>query len=167
MIALTTQAANILNLYLWAILKKNTTMLETDYSQSGQPGRIPIIPGGQDPDFNQYNKPYIVYGFSEDPVSVNGTIRGGTLVYAIYSTGTGINNSIMNIIISALSEDDTARRINKWSSTNAAFIGIRFTDARVVFGEGSGPLDQEGGREMATLTMRYEFVAKYTVDLNV
>lgn len=163
-VALSTQAANVLNLYLWAVLQKNTDMDVTDYG-----GKIPIIPGGQDPDMLQYNKPFVVYGFSEDPGSYNGATRSGTLVYAIYSTSTAEINKIMNIIISALSEDDTARRINKWSSaySGGALVGIRFTDARIAFGEGASPADQEGGREVATLTMRYSFVSKYVVDLNV
>lgn len=161
-VALGTQAANVLNLYLWEVLKLNTSMKVADYG-----GKIPIIPGGQDPDFNQYNKAYMVYGFSEDPSSYNGAIRGGTLVYAIYSTSVSEINTIMNVINAALSEDDTARRINKWSSSNPALVGIRFTDARIAFGEGASPADQEGGREVATLTMRYEYVANYVVNLNV
>lgn len=161
-VALGTQAANVLNLYLWEVLKLNTQMDAGDYG-----GKIPIIPGGQDPDMLQYNKPFMVYGFSEDPGSYNGAIRGGTLVYAIYSTSISEINAIMNIINAALAEDDSARRINKWSSNNPALVGIRFTDARIAFGEGASPADQEGGREVATLTMRYEYVANYTVNLNV
>jgi hypothetical protein len=163
-VALGTQAVNVLNLYLWEVLKLNTSMKVADYG-----GKIPIIPGGQDPDFNQYNKPYLVYGWSEDPSSYNGAIRGGTLVYAIYSTSTSEINAIMNVVIAALSEDDAARRINKWSSTYAggALVGITFTDARIAFGEGASPADQEGGREVATLTMRYEFKSYHSVNLNV
>ena len=163
-VSLKTQAANVLNLYLWAVLQKNTDMDVTDYG-----GKIPIIPGGQDPDMLQYNKPFIVYGWSEDPGSYSGANRSGTLVYAIYSQSTGEINQIMNIIIAALSEQDTARRINKWSSaySGGGLMGIRFTDARIAFGEGASPADQEGGREVATLTMRYDFVSTYPVDLNV
>lgn len=164
MITTATQAANVLNLYLWEVLKKNTSMTVADYG-----GKIPIIPGGQDPDFNQYNKPYMVYGFSEDPAGPNGAIRGGTLVYAIYSSSISEINRIMNIITTALAEDDTARRINKWSSLypGAALVGVTFTDAYIAFGEGASPADQEGGREVATLTMRYNFKSYYSVDLNV
>lgn len=162
MIAPTTQAANVLNLYLWEVLKKNTSMVTADYG-----GKIPIIPGGQDPDMNQYNKPYIVYGFSEDPAGPNGAVRGGTLVYAIYSSSISDINRIMNIVYTALAEDDTARRINKWSSLNPALVGLTFTNAYIAFGEGASPADQEGGREVATLTMRYNFKSYYSIDLNV
>jgi len=161
-VALTTQAVNVLNLYLWEVLKKNTTMVVADYG-----GKIPIIPGGQDPDMLQYNKPFIVYGYSEDPVSINGAIRGGTVVYVIYSSSINDINRIMNVIVAAMAEDDSARRINKWSSNNPALVGIRFTDARIAFGEGASSADQEGGREVATITVKYDFVAQYAVDLNV
>jgi hypothetical protein len=161
-VALTTQAANVLNLYLWEVLKKNTNMKAENYG-----GRIPIIPGGQDPDFNQYNKPYMVYAFTEDPSGPNGAVRGGTLVYAIYSSSVGDLNQIMNVITTALAENDAAANINKWSSKNAALVGITFTDAYIAFGEGPSPADQEGGREVATLTMRYSFKAYYNVNLDV
>jgi len=162
-VALGTQAANVLNLYLWEVLKKNTTMTTADYN-----GKIPIVPA-DDPDMQSTGKAYIVYGFSEDPAGPNGAIRGGTLVYAIYSSSVSEINKIMNIIITAMAEDDTARRINKWSSTytGGALIGISFTDARIAFGEGASPADQEGGREVATLTMKYEFKSYYTVNLSV
>lgn len=162
-VALSTTGANVLNLYIWELLKKNAGMTTADYG-----GKIPIVPA-DDPDMQATNKPYMVYGWSEDPAGPNGAVRGGTLVYAIYSSGISDINKIMNIIITALAEDDTARRINKWSSAYAggALIGIAFTDARIAFGEGASPADQEGGREVATLTMKYEFKSYYTVDLNV
>lgn len=153
----------MLNLYIWELLKKNTSMTTADYG-----GKIPIVPA-DDPDMQATGKAYLVYGWSEDPAGPNGAVRGGTLVYAIYSSSVSDINKIMNIIVTALAEDDTARRINKWSSnySGGALIGITFTDARIAFGEGASPADQEGGREVATLTMKYEFKAYYTVDLNV
>lgn len=163
MIALTTSAVNLLNLYAWEILKKNTDMDASDYG-----GKIPIIPGGGDPDLNAYDKPFIVYGAAEDPSSSNGTVRGGTLVYAVYSTSVGEINKIMNIICTAFEERDvSARRINAWTSKNPAFVGIRFTSTNVAFGEAASPADQEGGREVGTLTLRYSCVTNYVVDLNV
>lgn len=159
----------MLNLYIWELLKKNAGMKLIDYATNTNPaGKIPIVPA-DDPDMQSTGKPYMVYGWSEDPAGPNGAVRGGTLVYAIYSNSVSDINKIMNIIVTALAEDDTARRINKWSSTytGGALIGITFTDARIAFGEGASPADQEGGREVATLTMKYEFKAYYTVDLNV
>ncbi len=163
MIALTTSAVNLLNLYAWEVLKKNTDMDTGDYG-----GKIPIIPGGQDPDLNAFDKPFIVYGAAEDASSDNGTIRSGTLVYAIYSDSVGDINKIQNILVTAFEERDvSARRINTWTSKNSALIGVRFTTTNVAFSEAAGPADQEGGREVGTLTLRYSCVTNYVVDLNV
>ena len=163
MIALTTSAVNLINLYAWAVLQKNTDMDTGDYG-----GKIPIIPGGQDPDLNAFNKPFIVYGAAEDASSDNGTVRSGTVVYAIYSDSVSEINKIQNILVTTFEQRDVAaRRINAWTSKNSAFIGIRFTSVNIAFAESAGPADQEGGREVGTLTLRYSCVTNYAVDLNV
>lgn len=162
-ISLRVSAANIMNLYAWAVLDKNTDMDTADYN-----GKIPIIPGGSDPDFTNLNKPFLVYATSEDPSSSNGSTRGGTLVYAIHSSSVGEINTILNILVSIFEgQDEAARRVNAWSSKNPALIGIRFTTIGVAFGEGASALEQEGGREVGTLTLKYSFVANYDVDTEV
>lgn len=165
MIDLSTQAVHIINLYVWAALQNNTNppMLTSDYG-----GKIPIVPGGQDPDFNNIDKPYLVYGFSEDPSSYDGATRGGTVVYAIYSSSAIEINKIMNIIISTFEEDASVRRINAWSSkfeveSEFPLIGMRFTGVRISFGEGPGPLNDEGGRVNGTVSVKYDFVSNYQV----
>lgn len=168
MIDLSTKAVHVLNLYVWEALKNNTSMVVSDYG-----GKIPIIPGGQDPDFNNLDKPYLVYGFSEDPSSETGATGGGTVVYAIYSSSVADINKIINVITSNFEEMEAARRVNAWSSkfqftpidpfNPFPLIGMRFTDIRIAFGEGPSSADQEGGRENGTLTLKYDFVAKYSV----
>lgn len=159
-VQLTTQAANIINLYLWEALKANAVMDASKYSS-----KVPIIPGGQEPDFISLDAPFIVYGFSEDPSSTTGATRGGTLVYSIYNSGVAVINSIMNVIYEQLADQDSARRVNAWSSLNDALKGIRFTDARIVFGEGPGASDQEGGREVGTLTMKFDYISNYPIKI--
>jgi hypothetical protein len=150
---------NILNLYAWQVLKANTAMVESDYN-----GKIPIIPGGSDPDFTNVNKPYITYGAAEDPSSSDSAVRGGTLVYAIYSDSVGDINEISNILVTAFERrDEAARDVNLWSSSQPALIGVRFTTVYVAFAEGAGPADQEGGRETGTLTLRFSCVTNYKV----
>lgn len=163
MIDLSTQAVHVLNLFAWEALKNNTSMVASDYK-----GNVPIIPGGEEPDFNNIDKPYLVYGSSEDPSSNTGATRGGTVVYAIYSSSVIEINRIMNVLVSNIEEQDSARRVNAWSSKYQVgsafpFIGIRFTDIRVVFGEGPSSADMEGGRKHGTLTIKYDFVSTYQV----
>lgn len=157
-------AANLLTLYSWVVLKTNISGLdESDYG-----GKVPIVPGGGEPDLNAFNKPFMTFGFAEDPSSINGAIRGGTLVYAIYSDNTGDINEFLNILISAFErQDESARDVNIWTSKTPALIGIRFTDISVAFAEGAAPADQEGGRQVGTLTIKYSYVAKYNVTTRV
>jgi hypothetical protein len=155
-------AANLLNLYAWEVLKANTGMLVSQYD-----GKIPIVASGQEPDFNAFDRPYLVYGSAEDPSS-DGLTRGGTLVYAIYSKSVGDINEIQNILISAFErQDESARDVNDFTSRTPAYIGIRFTSTTVAFAEGAASADQEGGRQAGTLTIRYSYVSNYNVTTSV
>ncbi len=162
MTELSTMAPHVINSYAWAVLKANTSMTESDYG-----GRVPIIPSNQEPEFTQYNKPFIVYGFAEDPSNINLAQRSGTLVYAIYADTASTINKIYNILTEALGRfDKTAYDVNAWiskSANYANFAGISMRYVAVAFGEGPGPVEQEGGRQVATLTIKYSHVSTYTV----
>jgi len=157
---ISTLAPHVLNGYVWALLKANTSMLESQYG-----GKTPIIPSNQEPEFTAYNLPFLVYGFADDPSHENLAQRSGTLVYAIYATSQTDINKIYNIIAEDLGEYDiSAHRINAWTTvpTNYAnFSGCRFGSINVAFGEGPSPVDQEGGRQAANLTLRFNYVPTY------
>ena len=156
-------APHVLNAYVWALLKANTTMLESQYG-----GKTPIIPSNQEPEFTAYNLPFLVYGFAEDPSHENLAQRSGTLVYAIYATNQTDINKIYNILSEDLGDfDESAARVNAWTSKPAnytgKFDGCRFGHINVAFGEGPSPVDQEGGRQASNLTLRYSYVPTYTI----
>lgn len=156
-------APTLLCLYAWEVIRANTELEASDYG-----GKIPIVPGGQEPDFTGFNKPFLTFGASENPSSINGAIRGGTLVFAIYSNYDGDIHELTNILISAFErQDESARDINFWTSKTPAMIGVRFTDTSVAFAEAPGPVDQEGGRKAGTLTIKYSCITKYNVTTRV
>lgn len=157
----------LLNNYVWALLKKNTTMTEADYKDPDAPGgRVPIIPSGQEPVFNAINKAYLVYGYSEDTTADVHVNRSGSLSYAIWSTSIGEVNTLLNIIKGAMERhDETARAVNKYTSNIPTYLGIRFGDIYIGYHEGPSPEETEGGRHAGIITIRYQYCSDIDVIL--
>lgn len=154
----------ILNKYIWELLKANIGMTEMDYADpvDSPSGRTPIVPANQEPEFAALNKPFLVYGYSEDSTAVDYTCSYGSLSYAVWSTNIGEINNILNIIRAALERrDESAADINRWSSRVANYVGIRFGSTYIGYQEGPSPEDSEGGRQAGIITVRYEYFAEY------
>lgn len=152
-------AAYVLNSYVWQLLKYNTSMTEADYG-----GKVPIVPANMEPEFTAYNKPFLVYGFSEDTSADLFALRAGSLSYAVWSTSVGEINTLLNVIRSALERrDDTAREVNNYTSRIPTFAGIRFGSIHIGYLEGPSPEESEGGRQAGIITIRYDYFAEYAV----
>lgn len=152
-------AAYLINNYVWQLLKNNTDMKESDYS-----GKIPIIPSGQEPEFNAIDKPFLVYGYSEDMTPDLFALRAGAVSYAVWSTNVGEVNTIMATIKAALERhDESAREINAYTTTIPAYAGVRFDNTHIGYLEGPSPEDSEGGRHAGIITVRYQF----TMDIDI
>lgn len=154
-------APYVLNNYVWQMLKNNDLgMTEANYGN-----RVPIVPSGQEPDLTAFNKPFLVYGYSEDPTPDLHARRGGSLSYAVWSTNVGEINSILNTIRAAMErQDETAREVNAYTSQPNVFNvygRVSFRNIRVGFFEGPSPEESEGGRKAGVITLRYEYVADY------
>lgn len=151
----------ILNKYVWELLKMNTTMKEADYGN-----KVPIVPANQEPEFTSLDKPFIVYGYSEDGTGDLFAERDGSLSYAVWSTSVGEINTILNIVRAAMERhDESARAVNKWSSNTPSYLGIRFGDIYIGYLEGPSPEESEGGRQAGIITIRYKYFADYGVTL--
>ena len=155
-------APYVLNNYVWQVLKNNTAMVESDYGN-----RIPIVPSGQEPDLTAYNKPFLVYGYSEDSTPDLYANRGGSLSYAVWSTNVGEVNTILNTIRTAMErQDETAREVNNYTSQPNVYNvygRLSFRNIRVGYFEGPSPEETEGGRKAGVITLRYEYAADYKV----
>lgn len=152
-------AAYLLNNYVWQLLKNNTAMKESDYS-----GKIPIIPSGQEPEFTAIDKPFLVYGYSEDMTADLYALRSGALSYAVWSTSVGEINTLLATIKASLERhDESAREVNSYTSTVPLYNGIRFDNIHIGYLEGPSPEDSEGGRHAGIITIRYQ----YTMDIIV
>lgn len=153
MVEVNVLAPLVLNHYVWEMIKQNTAMRETDYD-----GRMPIVPASQEPEFVEIRKPFLVYGFSEDPTPNLYAERSGSLSFAIYSNVNDDIHKIMNIIRAGLErQDESAREINSFTSDIERFIGIRFGSTRIGYFEGPGPEEEEGGRSAGVVTIRYNY----------
>lgn len=144
--------------YIWALLKANFGYKESDYG-----GLIPIVPVSESPELEQYNKPYIVYGYTHDGTETEQHYcKRGSMSMAIYSTNFGEIAKILNLLVEVFDqEDDAARTVNEYTSTIDAFKGIRFGTFSIGFLEGPSPEETEGGRESGLINIRYEYFADY------
>lgn len=152
----------LLRSYIWGLLKANTDMKESDY---GTPGLVPIVPVAEAPELEQFSKPYIVYGYANDPTSTNENYRQrGSMSMAIYSTNFHQITNLLTILSTVFNEEDkAAKTVNEYTSTIPQFVGLRFSTISVGFLEGPSPEETEGGRESGLINIRYEYYVDYQV----
>lgn len=153
-------APYVLRNYIWQVLKANTDMTESDYD-----GKEPIVPLGEAPELTEFDKPYIVYGFSETPTADLYVQQRGNMAFIVYSTNFRTLSNITNIIARTFERgDESARRVNEYTSTIPAFAGLRFGFIEVSYVEGGSPEESEGGRESAAVNIHYEFYVDYDIE---
>lgn len=160
-------APYLLRSYIWQVLKKNTDMDELDYTldPDTNPGLVPIVPLAEAPEISQFDKPYIVYGFSETPSTDLWVRRRGNMAFVIYSTNFRELSRITNVIAYAFDRaDEAARDVNEYTSTIPAFVGLTFGTIQVSYVEGGSPEQSEGGRQSAAINIRYEYHVDYDID---
>lgn len=144
--------AFLINDYVWELVKANTNLTEADYG-----GRTPFVPGGQDIDLADYNRPIFVYGYGESVATSDSTEVDGTLMYVVYETDFRLLTKVLNLIQVAFGKDRDGAGIMNDFTTNSAhkFPGIRFGSIFFSDSEGGGPEETEGGRLMAGVTLKY------------
>lgn len=146
--------------YIWVVLKKNTDMQESDYD-----GLVPIVPLSEAPEFTQYAKPYIVYGYSDTPSSDLWVRRQGNMAFVIYADNFQQLSKITNIMAYTFDRaDETAKDVNDYTSTIPAYYGLTFGYIQVSFVEGGSPEETEGGRISSAVNIKYEYHVDYDVD---
>jgi hypothetical protein len=144
-----------LNKYLWFMLKQ-----ELGWSAANYGGMVPITIPQQQPEFTNYNKPFIVYNFTSNPTGRDFyLLRGEQTAYAIYSANeTDIRQvvDLMNYLFDR--RDDSAADLNKWlrieaattSPPAASVLALRdtfdFKSIMVMEAQNAQPAGTEGGR---------------------
>lgn len=153
-------AVHIINRYVFDILRDNVGIARADYG-----GKTPIIPSQQVPEINQYNKPFLVYGFSEAATGEIYFVRDGTVAYAVYAVEDRDIVKILNVLTEVFSrQDDAARDLNNYKGANSAFKDTIFMYLNVAMVEGPSPADMEGGRQSGIITINYCYRNNYSVN---
>ena len=133
-----------------------------DFNNDGK-GLVPIVPLGEEPELDKFNKPYLVYGYAESSYGESSGRTVGNIMFAIYSTTFDELSQVANVIGKAFEPDDAAENINAYTSTIPAFIGIRFGNVQLTTIEGGTPEETPGGRMSAVVNIRYEYYADYSL----
>lgn len=151
--------------YAWAILKANTPMLEIDYE-----GLVPIVPLTEEPEIIDAagGKPYLVYGYSLDGTQPLPAQRRGAMTFVVYSSDFRDITRVVNVLNEGFGRsDESARDINRWTSTLPHFVGLRFGTVQVAFAEGGAPEDEEGGNQSGIVSINFEYYIDYTIITNL
>jgi hypothetical protein len=150
----------LLRSYVWAVLKANTDMKESDYG-----GLVPIVPLAEQPELTQYSRPFITYGYTLSATGRLPAIKRGSMSFVVYSANFGELTKVTNIIEHALGRtDESARDVNYYKATQAGvFQGIRFAEIHTSLVEGGSPPVTEGGRQSAVVNVSFT----YFIDVDV
>lgn len=150
----------LLRAYAWAVLKANTSMDESDYGNL-----VPIVPVQEEPELQEYSHPYLVYGYSQNPSGTLYAEQQGSMTFVVYSNDFGDITKVLNILNTAFERmDESARDVNRFTSSIPAFHGIRFGSISVGFLEGASPETSEGGRQSGIINIRFNFFVDFNVD---
>ncbi len=159
-------APYFINRYVWELIKRNTDISDEDYNIDGVGrGLTPIVPLGEEKELEAFDKPYIVYGYSENPASRASIPTTGYLVYVIFSTNFQELSGIANLIAKVFEDDRSVDNVNHFTSTlGAPFAGMRFGDIEFASIDGGEPEEESGGRMNVSVTLRYSYYGTYEIE---
>lgn len=153
-----------LNKFLWDRLQKELGWKASDYG-----GMIPITTPQSMKQFEQFNKPYIVYNYRSVPVNKDDYfIRQDQVAYAVYSQNESDIRAVVNLMNYIFDRRDaSAYAINTWISTTPLLSGdatlakindkITYFSVWVVNSDSPQPPNQEGGRLDGSLVLQVRY----------
>lgn len=151
--------AYLLRSYIWQLLKLNLGWTEANYGNL-----VPIVPVAEEPEISVFDKPYIVYGYALDGTGDLHARGSGSMTLVIYDANFRNLTQALNVIVTALErQDESARDVNRYTSSVPAFIGLRFGYIRIGFTEGGTPETTEGGRQSALVNISFEYYTELDV----
>ncbi len=157
-------AYQIIRAYAWAILKKNMPGV---WSEDKYGGLTPIVPVSEEKELDEYSGPHIVMGYSESPTG-NPYESECSVTFANYDDNFWRLGETTNTLIAVFGQqDESADRVNRYSSNFDYFIGLRFGSIDIGFVDGGTPETEEGGRQSALLNIKFNYFVNYEVDTNV
>lgn len=142
------------NNYVWNLLKKNLNWTKINKL-------VPMIPAQQQPEFMNYKKPFIVYGFTNEFNSGEVEPLDSTVLhYVIFAQTEQAVDDAVKLIKDAFKARDSQENINNWilSSTNTG-IADEDRDELVTYTHvmdtvSGGGNDEEGGWKDGMVSVR-------------
>lgn len=148
-------AVHAANHYLWSKLQS-----ELGWSSSNYSGLTPITVAQQQPEFTGFDKPFIVYSYSVDPIGTSTWEKSETCAYSIFSADEEDIRKTINLMVSLFKDyDESADRLNSWINSNLTtkYKKFDFKYVRLMAGSGSQPAEQEGGRMDGLVVINYTY----------
>lgn len=147
-------AVHGVNRFLWQEIQSTLGWTSTNYG-----GLVPITVPAQQPEFNAYTSPYIVYNYAiQGPHDI---IKQEQITYAIYSSREEDIRNVINLMDDLFGrEDDSARDLNSYTDSQAVDSPLRDFDykwTKLISASGAQPPIQEGGRMDGLVILRVGF----------
>lgn len=135
-----------LNKFIWSKLKS-----ELGWDTANYGGLVPIVTAGQQPEFNNYNAPYVIYNYSHQSGGEDFWITEEQVSYVVYSASEKDIRQFINVVREWLNRrDESAGYVNDWLrvGTNGSDENKRFDYkyTYVISTSGAQPPVSEGGR---------------------
>jgi hypothetical protein len=148
-------AVHGINKYLWAKLKE-----ELGWSEANYGGLTPITTPQQQPEFNAYNFPYIVYGYSPQATGPDWLLEGEVIAYTVFSASSADIRKAVNVMKWAFNRfDESAVDVNKYIQANGSADNKAFDYKAIRLTSASGPEPSltEGGRQDGSVVISVMF----------
>jgi|ERR1044072_1047833 hypothetical protein len=144
-----------LNKYIWKRIQDELGWVTSDYG-----GLTPITTPQQQPEFNAFDKPYIVYGYTLQGTNTLFPVQGEVVTYTVFSTQSADIRKAVNLINSALNRfDESARDVNNYIAANGSDDNKAFDYKFIRVNQATGPEPAvtEGGRQDGSVIVSMEY----------
>lgn len=141
------------NSYVWELLKKHL-----DWSEIN--GLRPMIPAQQQPEFMNYKKPFIVYGFSEQFNDGELEPIGSVVVhYVVFAQNEETVDRSIKLIRDAFKAENSQENLNAWMLDPSNSLPEKNKDelatyTHVMDSVSAGGNDEEGGWKDGIISVR-------------
>lgn len=149
--------AHVVRKYIWHLLQQ-----ELGWNSSNYGGLTPITTPEQQPEFNNFDYPYIVYSYSRTATSNLWALEGEVMALTIFSKSGGAIDEVVNLLGTKLNKrDETAKDINLFISASEAsdsfYRNFDFKSFSVTGAQGPQAVTTEGGRRDGYVTLSYAY----------
>lgn len=145
--------------YMWYLLQT-----ELGWSAANYNGMVPITTPEEQPEFMDFNAPYIIYGYARANNPRAWLIESEVAHFRVFSTVGKDIIAALSMLSSKLDrQDEAAKALNNYVNDPANSLDARYKDFDykaiwVNSVEGPSPSHEEGGRRDGRMTVRMDYV---------